>query len=97
MGEKDHYQMGRGEQKGYRGRQGCDATVTDCMKSLVQFYPKHIGKEDQYFFIPCMEYFTETERQAILGEEWEFDKNLIHEKYRNRVIAVEKELTSRTL
>jgi len=44
-----------------------------------------------------MEYFTETERQAILGEEWEFDKNLIHEKYRKLVIAVEEELTSRTL
>ena len=43
-----------------------------------------------------MEYFTETERQAILGEGWEFDKNLIHEKYTNRVIAVEEELTSRT-
>jgi hemerythrin-like domain-containing protein len=73
------------------------STVTDCMKSLVQFYPKHIEKEDRHFFIPCMEYFTETERQAILREEWGFDKNLIHEKYTNRVIAVEEELTFRTL
>jgi len=71
--------------------------VTDCLRSLIEFYPKHIEKEDKHFFIPCMDYFTEAEQQAILGEEWEFDKNLIHEKYKNMVIAVEKELTSRTL
>jgi hemerythrin-like domain-containing protein len=73
------------------------STVIDCMKSLVQFYPKHIEKEDRHFFLPCMDYFTEAEQQSILREEWEFDKNLIHEKYKNMVIAVEKELTSRTL
>lgn len=73
------------------------STVTECMRSLVQFYPKHIEKEDKHFFIPCMNYFTETEQQAILGKEWEFDKNLIHEKYRNMVVAAEKKLTSHTL
>jgi hemerythrin-like domain-containing protein len=73
------------------------STAIDCMKSLIQFYPKHIEKEDKHFFIPCMDYFTEAEQQSILREEWEFDKNLIHEKYKNIVIAVEKELTSRTL
>jgi hemerythrin-like domain-containing protein len=67
------------------------------MKSLIQFYPKHIEKEDKHFFIPCMEYFSETEQESILREEWEFDRNLIHEKYKNMVVAVEKELTSRTL
>jgi hypothetical protein len=44
-----------------------------------------------------MDYFSEAEQQAILREEWEFDRNLIHEKYKNIVVAVEKELTSRTL
>lgn len=73
------------------------STAIDCMKSLIQFYPKHIEKEDKHFFIPCMDYFTEAEQQSILREEWEFDKNLIHEKYKNIVIAVEKELTSPTL
>jgi hemerythrin-like domain-containing protein len=79
------------------GNKDAMSTVTDCMKSLLQFYPKHIEKEDKHFFIPCMDYFTEAEQQAILGEEWEFDKNLIHEKYKNMVIAVEKEMTSRIL
>ena len=73
------------------------STVIECIRSLIQFYPKHIEKEDKHFFIPCISYFTESEQQAILREEWEFDKNLIHEKYRNIVITAEKELTSRTL
>ena len=73
------------------------SAVIDCMRSLVQFYPKHIEKEDKHFFIPCMDYFTEVERQTILEEEWEFDRNLIHEKYKNMVITAEKGLTSRTL
>ena len=44
-----------------------------------------------------MGYFSEAERQAILREEWEFDRSLIHEKYKNVVVAAEKELTSRSL
>jgi hypothetical protein len=44
-----------------------------------------------------MDYFTEAEQQAILAEEWKFDRNLIHEKYKSMVIAAEKELTARTL
>ena len=73
------------------------SAVTECIRSLIQFYPKHIEKEDKHFFIPCMSYFTESEQEDILKEEWEFDRNLIHEKYRNIVIVAEKELTSRTL
>jgi hypothetical protein len=33
----------------------------------------------------------------MLKEEWEFDKSLIHEKYRNMVIAAEKILTAKKL
>jgi hemerythrin-like domain-containing protein len=80
-----------------QGDKDAISAVTECLRSLIQFYPKHIEKEDKHFFIPCMDYFSESEQQAILREEWEFDKNLIHEKYRTVVITAEKELTSRTL
>ena len=53
--------------------------------------------EDKHFFIPYMEYFSEAEKEAMLKEEWEFDKSLIHEKYRNIVIAAEKTLTAKKL
>ncbi len=71
--------------------------IIDCLGSLVEFYPNHIEKEDKHFFIPCMEYFSEAEREGMLKEEWEFDKSLIHEKYRNMVIAAEKILTAKKL
>jgi hemerythrin-like domain-containing protein len=79
------------------GDRNAISTVTECIRSLIQFYPKHIEKEDKHFFIPCMDYFSEAEQQAILREEWEFDRTLIHEKYRNIVIMAEKQLTSHIL
>jgi len=80
-----------------QGNQEALSVITDCIRSLIEFYPKHIEKEDKHFFIPCMEYFSEVEKEAMLKEEWEFDKSLIHEKYRNAVIAVEKILIARKL
>jgi hemerythrin-like domain-containing protein len=80
-----------------QGNQGALSAIVDCIKTLIAFYPKHIEKEDRHFFIPCMDYFTEAEREAMLKEEWEFDKSLIHEKYRNIVIAAEKILTAKKL
>jgi hemerythrin-like domain-containing protein len=55
------------------------------LKELAEFYPKHIEKEDKNFFFPCMEYFTKNEQDVMLDEFWEFDRNLIHEKYRKMV------------
>ena len=65
--------------------------IVDYMKSLIEFYPRHIGKEDKHFFIPCMEYFTDEEKDAMLKEEWEFDRNFIHEKYGKIVVNAERE------
>ena len=80
-----------------QGNREALSAIIDCIKTLVDFYPRHIEKEDKHFFIPCMEYFSEPEKESMLKEEWEFDRSLIHEKYRNMVIAVEKTLTARKL
>lgn len=55
--------------------------VIACLAELAEFYPRHIEKEDKRFFFPCMEYFTQEEQDAMLQEFWEFDRNMIHEKY----------------
>jgi hemerythrin-like domain-containing protein len=78
-----------------QGNQDSLSAIPDCIRSLIEFYPKHIEKEDKHFFIPCMEYFSEPEKESMLKEEWEFDKSLIHEKYRNVVVAVEKILIAK--
>jgi len=96
-GRKTTVRLLEANQRYMQGDRNAMSTVIDCLKSLVQFYPKNIEKEDKHFFIPCMDYFSEAEQQAILREEWEFDRNLIHERYRNMAIAAEKALTSRTL
>jgi hemerythrin-like domain-containing protein len=64
--------------------------IITCLKELVKFYPSHIAKEDRHFFLPCMNYFTREEKDAILQEFWAFDKNLIHEKYKKMVEGHEK-------
>ncbi|MFX1452877.1 MAG: hemerythrin domain-containing protein [Promethearchaeota archaeon] len=64
--------------------------IIDLMNKLVIFYPKHIEKEDKHFFIPIMKYFTEDEQMKMLQEFWDFDKTLIHEKYKKLVENLQK-------
>ncbi|MFZ7113656.1 MAG: hemerythrin domain-containing protein [Desulfatiglandales bacterium] len=55
--------------------------ITECLSSLVVFYPRHIEKEDRHFFIPVMDYFSPEEKNIMLEEGYAFDQKLIHEKY----------------
>jgi len=55
------------------------------LKALTAFYPAHIKKEDDMFFPSTEKYFTNEELNAMLEEFWTFDRNLIHEKYKNVV------------
>jgi hemerythrin-like domain-containing protein len=59
--------------------------IIECLISLVEFYPKHIEKEDRHFFIPIMAYFYDNEKDSMLQEGYDFDRKLIHEKYQNLV------------
>jgi len=59
--------------------------IFECVKSLVEFYPKHIEKEDRHFFLPVMDYFSTEEKDIMLDEEYAFDRMLIHETYRDFV------------
>jgi hemerythrin-like domain-containing protein len=63
--------------------------VVSLLRELAHFYPIHIEKEDKHFFYPCMEYFTKEEQDLMLKEFYEFDRNMIHEKYRNLVDRIE--------
>ncbi len=63
---------------------GNSAALKDIMQNLeelVTLYPKHIEKEDKHFFYPVQDYFTKEEQDAMLRDFWEFDRNMIHEKY----------------
>jgi hemerythrin-like domain-containing protein len=68
---------------------GGDASAVEAVRAelrwLTEFYPTHIEKEDQHFFLPVMKCFTQEEKDAMLREGYEFDQKLIHEKYRGVV------------
>ena len=56
-------------------------TIIEKLKAIVAFYPPHIAKEDKVFFPSTMNYFSEKEKEDMLREFWEFDKEMIHKKY----------------
>ena len=64
------------------GDENALAEIAQHLRTLVEFYPKHIVKEDKVFFPSARDYFTEDEDQAMLAEFWEFDRKMIHEKYK---------------
>ena len=64
------------------GDENALAEMAQHLRTLVEFYPKHIVKEDKVFFPSARDYFTEDEDQAMLAEFWEFDRKMIHEKYK---------------
>ena len=67
--------------------------VVSLLGELARFYPLHIEKEDKHFFYPCMEYFTREEQDKMLAEFYEFDRTMIHEKYRKVVERMEARYT----
>jgi hemerythrin-like domain-containing protein len=64
--------------------------ITKSLQKFVDFYPKHIEKEDKVFFPSSMKYFSEPEQQSMLLEFWEFDRKMIHTKYEAVIESVEK-------
>jgi len=71
-----------------RYRNGDDTAlveIADKLRTLTEFYPKHIEKEDKVFFPASRAYFTDEEDQAMLTEFSEFDRKMIHEKYKSVV------------
>lgn len=77
-----------------KGHAEAASTILECVKALVEFYPKHIEKEDRHFFLPIMDYFSKEEKADMLNEEYEFDRVLIHDIYRDRVMKEEESVYS---
>jgi len=75
-----------------RYRNGDKTALTEIaakFRILSEFYPTHIEKEDKVFFPSARNYFTDEEDQAMLAEFWEFDRKMIHEKYKSLVEGFE--------
>ncbi len=66
--------------------------IISLLQKLIDFYPRHIEKEEKHFFIAVMDYFSEEQQQNMLKEFWEFDRKLIHEKYEQIIEEAEKHI-----
>ncbi|MFW6055782.1 MAG: hemerythrin domain-containing protein [Chloroflexota bacterium] len=56
--------------------------IWDGLNKLLELYPQHIDKEDNRFFPETRKYFSSEEEQAMIQEFHEFDRKLVHEKYK---------------
>jgi len=73
------------------GERDAPANIIASLNTITEFYPRHIEKEDKHFFIPCMGYFTDEEKGAMLDEFEDHDARLIHEKYRAIIKRLEEQ------
>jgi len=73
------------------GNAGAMTKVSHCIQELIELYPAHIDREDNRFFMPSMDYFNEKERVDMLKEMADFDRQLIHERYKTVVKQLEEE------
>ena len=64
--------------------------IQTSLEKLAALYPTHIKVEDKEFFFPVLTYFTQDEQEAMLIEFYDFDKQMIHEKYQKLVENHEK-------
>ncbi len=65
-----------------KGERETAATIKGIISWLASFYPIHIKKEDDRFFPDTEKYFDEKELAKMLERFWDFDRMMIHEKYR---------------
>jgi hemerythrin-like domain-containing protein len=85
LGRKTVGELVEAKKRHLAGDRSALATIGEKLELLVTFYPRHIEKEDKVFFPAMMKYLSEEEQERMLGEFWEFDRNMIHEKYRHLV------------
>jgi hemerythrin-like domain-containing protein len=90
LGRKLTGELVKAKEKYEAGDSTALATITDVMQQLVDFYPKHIKKEDKVFFKSAMTYLDKDEKDAMLEEEYEFDRGFIHVLYKNIVAQAEQ-------
>jgi hemerythrin-like domain-containing protein len=74
------------------GNQRALSEIIACLKDIADFYPQHIEREDKHFFLPIMDYFTESEKNLMLEKEMDFDKEFIHRIYKEKTIQVKNAL-----
>lgn len=85
FGRKIVSSLTEANQRYKKGETAALSSIADGLRSLAEFYPEHIKKEDKDFFIPIMDYFSREEKDAMIREGYELDSRLIHQEYESLV------------
>lgn len=85
LGRKTVGELVDAKKRYFAGDHSALESVVSRLELLVSFYPLHIEKEDQVFFPAMMKYLSLEDQERLLAEYREFDRNMIHEKYRHLV------------
>ena len=80
----------------YPTEAGAAGDIVAALRELARLYPEHIGEEDKRFFLPVMAYLSAEEQSEMLREFSEFDRQMIHERYRLIVDALAARATAGT-
>jgi hemerythrin-like domain-containing protein len=81
IGRKTIGDLVAAKEKYVKGDTSASTEVVAKLEKLADMYPKHIEKEDKHFFIEVMEYFSQAEKDEMLKESNEFDRNFMNKKY----------------
>jgi hemerythrin-like domain-containing protein len=84
-------QLAQSKDKYVKGNESAGSDILNSLKAIIVLYRKHIELEDKHFFIPCLQYFTKNEMDAMLSDMWEYDRSMIHLKYKE-VVGQAKDL-----
>jgi hemerythrin-like domain-containing protein len=80
----------RAKEQHLRGDPAALGDILRGLAELTEFYSRHIDKEDNHFFLPCLTYFSEAEKAELFSAMGEFDRKLIHGKYQQIVEEIEQ-------
>ena len=83
--------LAEAQKKYVKGDVDAGNDILTYLKNLTVLYRKHIELEDKHFFIPSLDYFTKDEMNAMLNDMREYDRKMIHVKYRE-VVEQAKEM-----
>jgi len=82
--------LARANERYRNGDESALATIHGQLRTLCDFYPRHIEKEDKLFFPAARAYFSDDQDEAMLARFSVFDQAMIHEKYTLVVEGLEK-------
>lgn len=68
------------ELNGYKTAENIEK-IKEIFLAITTLYTLHMEKENKKFFFPAFNYFSDSEKEKILQEFIEIDKELIHLKY----------------